>query len=138
MRTMKTMNTFVLWTVVFSLLAGPGLAEVQNVKVSSELRTRGTWANTPDLGLTDEDFGFFKQRALVSVEADLTDHVLVVVEITGKYAATTDEIDIQGLNSDEIEMFATGQDDGFDNWMSEAYLQASEVFYSPLTLKIGR
>lgn len=128
------MKKILLGIIAVLIAAAPTVAEVQNVKVSGELRTRGTWANTPDLGLSTEDAGAFEQRALVAIEADLTDHVLTVVEFRAQGVLGAKEV-APGSVSGNI---AGTQEDGFDVQVVQAYVQSSEVFYSPLTVKVGR
>ena len=105
-------------------------AEVQNVKVSGELRLRAyhsdNISDTSDAG--DDDFGWLENRAVLEVEADLTDNTLVVVELTGEgaWGSTSNQPVFGGQKSD----YSVG--------VTQAFVQLSEAFYSPLTLKLGR
>jgi hypothetical protein len=88
------------------------------------------------VGQVDGNDAFISQRTRVSVEADLEDHVLVVVTLAaeGQWGDTT----------------TTGQDAGAGfpagapinrKWgvgIDEAYVQLNELFYTPATLKLGR
>src|SRR5436309_11653857 len=78
-----------LWLVVALValggLAANSFADVQNIRLSGDIRTRGYYLNNAgDDGLGDQQSGtaaFIDQRTRVSVEADLEDHVLVVVTL---------------------------------------------------------
>ncbi|MDP8218232.1 MAG: alginate export family protein [Candidatus Theseobacter exili] len=112
-------------------LATSGYAETQNVKVSGELRTRGyqliDWKIPNEDGtLTKETHGWFHTRALVDVEADLTDNVMVAVEIEG----------LGTWGSALVEDPSTWRDWSVN--LEQAYVKLSELYYTPLTAKIGR
>ncbi|MBI1871519.1 MAG: alginate export family protein [Chlamydiae bacterium] len=158
---------------LFIVLSGFCFAEVQNVKVSGELRNRGLYStNVIDLSdnsKPDDDIGYFAQRARINVEADLTDNVLTVIELEASgivgdkgVAQNANSVaaaqlagldssarsvrnadgttDIQGSVHMDENTTAQGrrQKDGYDVKVSQAYVQASELFYTPLTGKIGR
>ena len=127
------MKKILLGIVALFVLAGSTYAEVQNVKVSGELRLRGLWTSHQDLGASGEDYGRFEERALVSIEADLTDHVLAVVEFRAE-GVQGEKTVAPGAIAGNLD----GQADGYDVAVAQAYVQASEVFYSPLTVKLGR
>ena len=137
-------------------------AEVQNVKVSGELRNRGVYStnllDTSDDAIPDDEIGYFAQRARINVEADLTDNVLVGVELEASGVVGDKTVvrnsdgttDIEGnFKLDEAQNNVTDdataelsqgrrQKDGYEVGMSQAYVQASELFYTPLTAKVGR
>ncbi|MDP3980912.1 MAG: alginate export family protein [Chlamydiota bacterium] len=120
------MKKILFGIIAMFVLVGTSYAEVQNVKVSGELRLRGLYTSSQDLGISGEDYGRFEERALITVEADLTDHVLAVVEIGAKgFQGAKEHTDAASI-------------EGYDAFVVQAYVQASEVFYSPLTLKLGR
>ncbi len=105
-------------------------AEVQNVRLGGDIRTRMYYAknvNTVDLEEDRDDF-FFRQRTRISAEADLTDNVWIVstVEADGVWGQ-------QVVNSDGKKV-----DNNWDVNIAEAYIQLSEIIYSPWTTKIGR
>lgn len=114
--------------VLVFTMATSAYAEVQNVKVSGELRTRAYWVdNLNDLNdegdpvAGDDDYGWIDTRARVTVEADLTDNVLTVITLEAEGA--------------------WGEGQAVDMWdvvIDEAFVQLSELYYSPLTVKIGR
>ena len=83
--------TLVAAIVGFMALVAASYAEVQSVRLSGELRIRGYWTNNmTTLGAVRDDKSghqggnsdtFIAQRTRVSVEWDLTDHVLVVATL---------------------------------------------------------
>ena len=127
----------ILRVVVLTALGGLAVstfADVQNIRISGDVRLRGYYLNNAGADLaggtyqqTSGDTQLFEQRTRVSLEADLADHVLVVttLRVDGIWGQTA------GLG------FAPGS----KTWTSgvdEAYLQLSELFASPATLKVGR
>lgn len=131
---MKKVLVFVLVTVFCLGVAQSLRAEVQNVRIGGDIRIRayGT-QNLYNLNsdVDDDDF-YFRQRTRVSAEADLTDNIWVVttVEADGMWGRETVRMEDDGTYS-KI-------DNDWDVNVAEAYLQMSEMFYSPLTLKLGR
>lgn len=136
-----------LWLVV-ALIALGGLtsktfADVQNIRLSGDIRIRGYYLNGQDFDLgtghNGSDASFISQRTRVSVEADLEDHVLVVVTLKaeGDWGANNATSDSSGAgtglgsSSDKINRL-------WDAGITEAYVQFNEVFYTPATLKLGR
>jgi hypothetical protein len=128
-------------------LASKTFADVQNIRLSGDIRIRGyfldsTGALTPGtapVGQLDGNEAFISQRTRVSCEADLEDHVLVVVTLQaeGEWGA-----DNQGTITGSSGA-GSGQSNGAINrrWgvgVSEAYVQFNEIFYTPATLKLGR
>ena len=128
-------------------------ADVQNIRISGDIRIRGyELVNTA--GSDDEDQvknkdNFISQRTRVTVEADLEDHILAVVTLRAE--------GLWGSNDEAVES-ETGLGDtpggsagaglagvgnrrinrGWDLGINEAYVQFSEMFYAPMTLKVGR
>jgi hypothetical protein len=119
-------------------LAANTFADVQNIRLSGDIRVRGYYladAGTPQ----NEEATFISQRTRVCVEADLEDHVLVVVTLKAEGLWGSDN------NADESSGAGTSSGAGSDainrRWevgVTEAYLQLNELFYSPATLKLGR
>src|SRR5256885_14862911 len=74
-----------LWLVVALVslggLASKTFADVQNIRLSGDVRLRGYYLNGTDGSDQNKDAAFISQRTRVSVEADLEDHVLVVVTL---------------------------------------------------------
>jgi hypothetical protein len=125
-----------VWLVValvaFAGLAVSSFADVQNIRLSGDIRLRGYWMdNVSDVSGDGTDSGeFISQRTRVSVEADLEDHVLVVVTLKAE--------GLWGAGNDVSADSGTGLGRGFDVGINEAYVQLNEVFYTPATLKLGR
>ena len=130
--------------VAMAALAGLTInthADVQNIRLSGDIRMRGYWLNNvADLDTINDSF--ISQRTRVSIEADLEDHVLVVVTLKaeglwGQDNQTDDVVDGSGAgtpNGDDAEAINRRWDLG----VTEAYVQLNEVFYTPATLKLGR
>lgn len=110
-----------------SLVAGMVGTSYAEVKVSGgELRVRGVMVDNGDAA-TPMDGGFFEQRTRLNVDASVDDNAKVFVQIQdsrkwGSEASTTDTAD----NSD------TGVD------LSQGYVELSNLFDAPLSLRIGR
>ena len=136
------------WLVV-ALVAVAGLAantfaDVQNIRLSGDIRTRGYWLqNAAESGTSgggtdfEADSAFIEQRTRVSVEADLEDHVLVVVSLKaeGLWGAA-DQTSSAGAGTEDDAGGAINR--GWSVGVDEAYVQLNEMFYSPATLKLGR
>jgi hypothetical protein len=116
-------------------------ADVQNIRLSGDIRLRGYYLNgagaDPAGDQVKGDTSFISERTRVSVEADLEDHVLVVVTLKAE--------GLWGGNDESSEAssgagLAAGSriNRGFDVGISEAYVQLNELFYTPATLKVGR
>ena len=129
-----------LWLVV-ALLALGGLtsktyADVQNIRLSGDIRIRGYFLDNTDSANQGNE-SFVSQRTRVSVEADLEDHVLVVVTLKaeGLWGSNNETSFGSGAGG------ATATDRINRRWdlgVTEAYIQMNEVFYTPATLKVGR
>jgi hypothetical protein len=127
-------------------MATSSFADVQNIRLSGDIRIRGYYlanangefdTTTGDLiGGADSSTAFISQRTRISVEADLEDHVLVVVTLSGE--------SLWGGDNEPNNTAGAGTASGsqvnraFDVGVSEAYVQLNEVFYTGATLKIGR
>ena len=114
-------------------LAASTFADVQNIRLSGDIRLRGYYLNSAGEDVTTlaqerGDTQLLAQRTRVSVEADLEDHVLVVVTLQadGIWGQATS---LNGVN---------GVDRAWAVGVTEAYVQLRELFYSPATLKVGR
>jgi hypothetical protein len=126
-------------------VAAPAFAETQNVKVSGSIDayafarsnydlvdgndqgvvaagTAITGGTTGSATQRSEGDTFFMSQTQLEVSADLTDNVSTVVNV----------INQRDWNS------ATTNVDEFDISVDLAYVQMKEIFYSPLTLTIGR
>jgi hypothetical protein len=136
-------------------LASKTFADVQNIRLSGDIRIRGYFLDSTGLqDPTDPTTGQFKgnesfiaQRTRVSCEADLEDHVLVVVTLRaeGTWGAN-DEQQTLDNNGDTANGATAGAglpngsriDRGWGVGIDEAYVQFNEIFYTPATLKLGR
>jgi hypothetical protein len=140
-----------VWLVVALValggLAANSFADVQNIRLSGDIRTRGYWLNNAgNDGGGDEVSGtaaFISQRTRVSVEADLEDHVLVVVTLTaeglwGDGGNGTGQDAGAGVGSGTSGTSTQPINNTWDTGVDEAYVQFNEMFYTPATLKVGR
>ncbi|HXI84209.1 MAG TPA: alginate export family protein [Verrucomicrobiae bacterium] len=144
-----------LWLVV-ALVALGGLtsktfADVQNIRLSGDIRIRGYFldsAGNDGSGPLDPQVkgnaSFISQRTRVSVEADLEDHVLVVVTLKaegtwgGNDNTEPGEGGVQGASGAGSAGANGPINRGFGVGIDEAYVQFNELFYTPATLKLGR
>src|SRR4051812_10574423 len=141
---------FVLMVACF--VAAPAFAETQNVKVSGSLdvymfnRSNFDFSSGNDVGTvpagTSTPFagGTAAQRSdgdsyvmsitQLQIAADLTDNVSTVVNLINQRDWNAGPLDATTVTSN------TNQE--FDLNLDLAYVQMKEIFYSPLTLTIGR
>jgi hypothetical protein len=111
--------------------AVPSFAEVQNVKVGGEVTVRAFHRSNLDLhddryssgkdttvGLNADNF--IMQTTAVNIGADLTENVSATLRLTN-----------------ERDWDTTGAETLSDFDMSQAYVTLKELFYSPLTVRIG-
>jgi len=134
-----------LWLAVVLVavggLASRTLADVQNIRLSGDIRVRGYFLDSAgDDGTGSQKDGndaFISQRTRVSVEADLEDHVLVVVTLAAEGLWGTGPGENAAQNAGAGSAVAP-INRKFDVGIDEAYVQLNEVFYTPATLKLGR
>ena len=150
-----------LWLVValatLGGLASKTFADVQNIRLSGDIRIRGYFLDSTGVQSVDEgnvqgtegqykgNESFIAQRTRVSCEADLEDHVLVVVTLQaeGEWGqGSTDVSDSVGAGTGAGQSSSSPSDIGKVSRMwgvgiAEAYVQFNEVFYTPATLKLG-
>lgn len=105
-------------------------ADVQNIRLSGDVRVRGYYVNLEN-GAADNSF--ILQRTRVTCEADLEDHVLVVVTLKAEGQWGQGSWDT--LSHSGTQMFS---DRGWQVGVTEAYVQFNEMFFTPATLKLGR
>jgi hypothetical protein len=135
--------------LVLALVAGFGLgansfADVQNIRLSGDIRLRGYYLADAAEGSVSfqDDTAFIAQRTRVCVEADLEDHVLVVVTL--KAEGLWGGNDESGRGTVPPAGAGTEDDAGaklnrrWDIGVTEAYVQLNELFYTAATLKLGR
>lgn len=128
---MKKLVALLALALVVAFATG-SYAEVQNVKVGGDIRIRANYSSKLD-GLTKhrgDSLGYIIQRTRAIVEADLTDNIAVnaTIEADANWADRT------SVSSTKIFDLRQEWTAGF----SEAWVQLSELYYSPLTVKIGR
>jgi hypothetical protein len=137
MRHLKALVVLALALVV----AGPAFAETQNVKVSGSLDVYGFYRDNYDFnkdggssngtavaaptGDSEAD-AFFRSNTQVEVSADLTDNVSTVINV------------INQRDWDGGATVSSADGTQFDIDLDLAYVQMKEIFYSPLTLTVGR
>src|SRR3989338_7759806 len=120
-----------------ALIGSPAYAEAQNVKVSGSIDAY--WFYRENFDLRDnndvvvkksEADSFYMSVTQVQVAADLTDNVSTVKNIANQRDWNADTFDgVGGTGNDAAE---------YDIDLDLAYVQMKEIFYSPLTLTIGR
>ncbi len=139
-----------------AFFAAPAFAETQNVKVSgsmdaywfyhseydladsndqSALPAGGTaqsQSHTGNLNYRSDADSYFRSNTQVEVSADLTDNVSTVINVVNQRDWNADTWD----SSTGVGPNTTA--DEFDIDLDLAYVQMKEIFYSPLTLTIGR
>jgi len=114
--------------VLLGLLAwsAPSFAEVQNVKVSGDITARGFWRTCLDLncksGALDNHEDFFMTTTGINLEADLTENVSAHVRLANE----------RDWN------IVTPTTSANDVAISQSYVTFKELFYAPLTVRIGR
>ena len=137
-----------VWLVV-ALVALGGLtsktfADVQNIRISGDIRIRGYFLDSAGVAASEggdaqdnSNASFISQRTRVSVEADLEDHVLVVVTL--KAEGLWGDNNLNSADSGAGSEQSSGAiNRRWDVGVTEAYVQFNELFYTPATLKLGR
>ena len=107
----------------------PGFAEVQNVKVGGDVTVRSFWRNNLDLnrntGALDNHEDFLASTVGVNIGADLTENVSAFLRLANERDWNTTAVGAGGTNARDIAI-------------SQAYITLKELFYSPLTVRIGQ
>jgi hypothetical protein len=122
-----TLRSAVLLSSALALGATPSFAEVQNVRVGGDVTVRGFHRQNMDLndsddnGVQDSHDDFFMTTAGINVGADLTENVSAFVRLANE----------RDWN-DHSASTAVGDID-----ISQAYITMKELFYSPITLRLG-
>jgi hypothetical protein len=149
---MKLSKTLLVLALV-ALVAVPAFAETQNVKVSGSIDAYGFYRNNYDLtksndasvtpagtgvqaqshvgtlGQRSEADNYFRTNTQVEVSADLTDNVSTVINLVNERDWN------KTINADST---VTPAGTEYDVQLDLAYVQMKEIFYSPLTLTVGR
>jgi len=106
----------------------PSFAEVQNVKVGGDITARGFWRSNLDLqdnnGALDAHQDFFMTTTGINIGADLTENVSTFIRIANERDWNTGVVPAAGSNAGDFAV-------------SQAYVTLKELFYSPLTVRIG-
>ena len=83
-------------------------ADVQNIRLSGDIRIRGYYTVNTDGDLSEDQAknsdSYISQRTRVTVEADLEDHVLIVVTLKaeGLWGQENDAADSSGAGTDDV------------------------------------
>ena len=143
------------------VLAAPAFAETQNVKVSGAIdaywfyRTNFDLRDNNDVGVVPAGAGaaiynhngigdahqksekddYFRTNTQIEVSADLTDNVSTVINIVNQ--RDWNAVDFRDSVQSSLNTTNTATNE-FDIELDLAYVQMKEIFYSPLTLTIGR
>jgi len=139
-KVMKLKQVVVL--TALTALASSTFADVQNIRLSGDARLRGYYlvkaAGNEDENQSKISDSFISQRTRVSVEADLEDHVLVVVTLKAESLWGSDNEAVHNESGAGSAGFNGSVNRNWDLGLAEAYVQFNEIFYSPATLKLGR
>ena len=130
---MKKLVVLFAFALLIAFTTG-AIAEVQNVKVGGDIRIRPLYQNnitTLNSSNNQDDYGYIEQRTRVIVEADLTDNVAVAATIEAESGWGRPETVYSAIPGIDVRKEWTA---GF----SEAWVQLSELYYTPLTVKLGR
>lgn len=122
--------------VALGSLAVNSFADVQNIRLSGDIRVRGYYLI--NAGDNTTDTGFIAQRTRVSVEADLEDHVLVVATLSAENLWGASGPGGPPGPSSGTGANLSGATASDEIGLVEGYVQLNEVFYSAATLKLGR
>ncbi len=155
---MKHLKAFFVLALAV-LVSVPAFAETQNVKVSGSIDSYAFYRNNYDLtnnndtgvvpvGFTvpgaahstsadlaqnqSEADQYFRTNTQVEVSADLTDNVSTVINLVNQRDWNSNSYTETGTAPASLSA------NEFDVELDLAYVQMKEIFYSPLTLTIGR
>jgi hypothetical protein len=128
---------FCLVVVACLLIGGvqKSRADVQNIRLGGNIRMRGYYlANASDNN--DGSTAFVTQRTTIIVEADLADHVFVLVSLDGEslWGGENEARNSAGPGSFINDLI----NKRFDIGVTEAYVQLNEMGGSPVSAKVGR
>lgn len=152
---MKSLKALFVLALVLGI-AAPAFAETQNVKVSGSIDAYSFWRGQYDLKKANdasvvpagaavpaspnaatatqssESDSYFRSNTQIEVAADLTDNVSTVVNVVNQRDWNSTALTAAGAAS------TTQVTNEFDVELDLAYVQMRELFYSPLTLTLGR
>ncbi len=121
----KTLTLAILLTAV--IVTMPAFAEFEEVTVGGSIRIRGNLYDFDEEGV---DVSFYEQRTTVDIDAQFTDDVRAYIELDSYGEWGTD------FQSEWV----TGEDfaGGANVALYQAYIEASDMYGSPVRLRIGR
>lgn len=127
----------VVGLVAAGIVASTTYADVQNIRLSGDIRLRAY--ELINVGDNTSDESFISQRTRVTVEADLEDHVLVVATLRSEGLWGVSDESSEVSSGAGTGLFGSGRANrGWDVGLDEAYVQLNEAFYTPATVKLGR
>ena len=123
----------VIALLTLSALVSSSFADVQNIRLSGDVRIRGYY-NT--YGGEFPQVSLIAQRTRITCEADLEDHVLVVVTL--KAEGTWGDWESAGEAGAGVPTWGSNINRAWAVGINEAYVQLNELFFQAATLKLGR
>lgn len=127
---MRSMKTFALAAAILGM-ATAAQAELQNVEVGGQIRIRANYYDLDDATGTKTDF--IEQRTRLNFKADFTDEVSLFVELDEYNNWGT------GFRSNYFTGFDGASADAVDDVdLYQAYIQADQMWGTPLRLRVGR
>ncbi len=121
------MNRYIILLALFFMVSATmAFAELQNVEVGGSIRIRGNYYNFDSLG----DMSWIEQRTRLNVKADFTREVSAFIEFDY----------YSGWGEDFRSWYLCGNDfRGSDTInLYQAYIEARELWGSPLSVRVGR
>ncbi|MFH1046664.1 MAG: alginate export family protein [Candidatus Omnitrophota bacterium] len=139
---------------VVAIAIAPAYGEVQNIKISGDIKAMAVYRNNYDLEDSlnfqvpesnvndqyreDDQDSFFMSVVRLGVDADLTDNVQASVRVANLREWDVDQnIDTNLANASGIAASEINEDDS-SIILDLAYITLREMLYSPLTVVIGR
>lgn len=122
------LKTIFCSTLLFAVMVPGVYAELQNVEIGGSIRIRGNYYNFDSLG----DMSWIEQRTRLNVKADFTREVSAFVEFD-YYSGWGDDFRSNYLTGLDTR---AGEDDSIH--LYQAYIEARDLWGSPLSARIGR
>ncbi len=123
------MNRHTIFLAVLLVAAASlAYADLQNVEVGGSIRIRGNYYNFDSLG----DMSWIEQRTRLNVKADFTSEVSAFIEFD-YYSGWGDDFRSNYLSGADAR---SGVDD--DVHLYQAYIEARNLWGSPLSARVGR
>lgn len=120
----KQCSLMILYLLLLSFMAS---AELQNVEVGGSIRIRGNYYNMDSLGKAS----WIEQRTRLNVKADFTSEVSAFIEFD-YYSDWGEDFRSNYLTGSDFR----GGDEGVR--LYQAYIDAKNLWGTPLTLRVGR